>query len=645
MRELTFRDYLRIIRKRKWWIVAFTVLIPVGVLFIAPKRQIFVYEAEATIKVSPVMPVATVTGGQITWWETSFSIRTEVELIKSTRVVERAARNLGIIEDDAPSDDVIKTCKSLIGKIKTERVEYTDFIVIKVRDTNPHFAAAFANGLAKAYTEEHLLERNRQAVATREFLEQQLEDKELALRDSEGKLRWYQEENAEFFALADGYKRRLASVNRSISELTNVYTSRHHKVEILQKDADEIRQNLKDFPQKQQSLGRLEEEVTRNKSLYNRIREKLIDARIAEQVGVEEVTLTTPAIPPTSPINPTRKANVGVGIIAGLILGFIFAFVSESLDTSIATIDEIESYLGVPVLGVIPGIKRERTDHKEQFPLLIRRLSDKPFFEPYDTLSTNIDFARAGKPGKTFLITSTIPGEGKTIISINTAITMASIGKKTLLVDADMKRASIHKVFNMEKKPGFTDMVFENMELSEVVKGVSHFVVSGVIKKEDISRIPGIDNLYVMGCGHIPPNPIQMIESANMSRLIDKLKEEFDVIIFDTTPTLTTAITTILASKIDWVILVYEVGKVPRGSLRRAVTSLSHAKAKVLGVVLNKMRATDLEAGASYYYSYKYYPEERRRAVTLLAHAKARVLGVVLNQMRKLPKIFRKFRQ
>lgn len=180
---------------------------------------------------------------------------------------------------------------------------------------------------------------------------------------------------------------------------------------------------------------------------------------------------------------------------------------------------------------------------------------------------------------------------------------MAHIGKRTLLIDGDTMRPSIH----IEKSSGFTDLILRNMEINEVINRVPDFVMSGAIKKEDITQVSRIDNLFICyGKRSSFTQFYTIIESTNVMEFIKKVKDEFDIILFDSPPTLTTAVTSVLASKVDSVILVYEVGKIARGSLKRAVTQLNYANAKVLGVILNKMRATDLEPGTSYYYRYNY---------------------------------------
>ncbi|MBI4722307.1 MAG: AAA family ATPase [Candidatus Stahlbacteria bacterium] len=536
----------------------------------------------------------------------TFSTKTEAEIIKSIKIVKHAAQLVGIIKDDTPADEVVRVSKELTSKIKTSVVENTGFIIIKVRYSNPHLASALANALAKSYIDEHICKKNREATKVMEFLERQLDEKRKMVEEAEENLREYQEENAEFFALALAYKDRLNLIDQDISRLTEIYTSEHRKVKVLQKETDKIRKKLKDLPQKEQKLNRREDEAIKTKTTYDKINDELIEAKIANEIGVEDITIVSLAIPSLTPINPMTKMNILIGLIVGLILGFIFVFVSESLDASIATIEEVENYLAKPVIGVIPRIKVEGGIG---LPLLVTKSPEGSLFAAWNMIYTNIDLAIQRSNNidhQTFMLTSTVPNEGKTVAAINLAIVSAHAGKRTLLVDMDTKRPSIHKIFNILREPGFMEFMDGKVKLNEATKRISHLVESNVLPDENILKNSEIDNLYIMPYGHIPANEVEAINSANMKSAIEGLKDEFEVIIFDCTPTLTTAATSVIASKLDLAILVYEVGKTARHSLKRAITHLSYANINVLGVILNKMRTEDLEPGVGYYYKYSY---------------------------------------
>ncbi|MBI4723230.1 MAG: hypothetical protein HY769_09620, partial [Candidatus Stahlbacteria bacterium] len=502
MKELTFREYISIIRKRKWWIISFVIIIPIAVLFITSRHRVLIYEAETTIKLTPGMPIAPSVGGKMTWWKMTFSTKTEAEVIKGTKIIEKAARVIGIISADMPTEEVARISKDLVGKIKTNAVENTGFITIKVRDSDAHFVAVFANELAKSYIEEHILEKNRESIKVRQFLEQQLAEKELALAVAEKEYKDYQEENADFFALASAYKSRMELIDQDISRLTEIYTPEHRKVKALQKEANKIRKKLKLLPQKEQEMSGMEEEIAADKVLYNKIKEELMEAKISESAAIEDVSIVNAAVIPLSPVNPSTRINIIIGIIAGLILGFIFVFVSESLDTSISTIGEIESYLSKKVLGVIPYIKANRaggstskgvSNPDKSGPLLLNESTESALFEAWKMIAMNINFAIKTNPinstnevmyssnpvlnETTLMLTSTVPNEGKTISSINLAITNAYSGKKTLLVDLDTKRPHLHRIFNTSREPGFIEFMMGRAKLNEVVKGISHLIV------------------------------------------------------------------------------------------------------------------------------------------------------------------------
>jgi capsular exopolysaccharide synthesis family protein len=197
--------------------------------------------------------------------------------------------------------------------------------------------------------------------------------------------------------------------------------------------------------------------------------------------------------------------------------------------------------------------------------------------------------------------------EGKTTIVSNFAMTIAQIGKKVLLVDGDMRKPMINRVYGIEREPGLSDVILGNYNWDEVIKTDTD-IMMGEMGMEDITTTaPGINNLNIMTSGLIPPNSTELLNSARMNEILSQMKEAYDIVLFDSTPILPSTDGVILSAKVDGVVMVYQVGQIARGALKRAKTQIDNAKANVIGVVLNGLKP---ETGRDYkdygYYGYYY---------------------------------------
>ena len=219
--------------------------------------------------------------------------------------------------------------------------------------------------------------------------------------------------------------------------------------------------------------------------------------------------------------------------------------------------------------------------------LIVKNKPRSHISEAYRTLRTNIKFSSLDKPLNTIMVTSAVPQEGKTTNTVNLALTIAESGEKVIIIDADLRVPLIHKVFNSDSNPGLTNVLVDNKKLSEVIK-----------KADEIDS-----NLYYIPSGPIPPNPSELLGSEKMKAVIEELKEQADTLIFDSAPVIGFADSLVLANQVDGVVLILNAGMVTRDAAKQAKLLLEKAKAKILGVVLNKV---DIKR-ESYYYYYHYY--------------------------------------
>ncbi len=410
----------------------------------------------------------------------------------------------------------------------------------------------------------------------------------------------------------------LHETRKELQSSLNSYKAREE--DLVSRMAQLRRENLS-LPEKGLQLVRLQRDVELQESLYSQLKEKYQETQIQESGKVEEVTIVKPAVTPDQPFNvPSKIMIVLTGIVMGLIIGVVFAFLGEVFDTSMGTIEDVEELLNVPVLGVIPqldsetkGKKRSEGDGQadERAHDLVTHYEPKSMgAEAFRALRTNLQFLRLEMQGKLFLITSSFVQEGKTLNVVNLALSIAQAGNKVLLVDADLRKPLVHRVFGLSREPGITDYVLGNYHWKEVTNTISD-VMLGDFGIDDILKTPGMDNLNIVTAGTKPPNPTEILSSSRFREFLTEAARVYDFVVIDAPPILPVADATEIAPLVDGVFLVYTVGKIGRGVLKRAKSNLDNVDAKVLGVILNNVKP---EAGPEYfkYHSQHYYGPEAK---------------------------------
>jgi len=389
-------------------------------------------------------------------------------------------------------------------------------------------------------------------------------------------------------------------------------------MDILKGDIEKYKEKTSEYPNDSLILVRLQREVELQSSLFSELNSKYQEILIQESGKIVEVSEVTPALSNNKRVNPPKIASsFFMGLFIGLFLGIFFAIVRENMDTSIGTIEDVESYLEIPVLGVIPYVasikgvpEEEEVKEKEgilETPLVFFMNPKSQVVEAYRSLRTNILFINKEKGTKTFMVTSSSLQEGKTINCVNIAVTLAQGGYRTLLVEADMRRGTIGKIFGIDKSPGLSDIILSNRDWREVKRDINDIML-GSIDMDVLIKTPELSNFNIITSGTFPINPSELINSQQMSKFIEEIKESYDFVIFDTTPVLPVTDAVLLSQKLEGVFLLYEVGKIARGVLKRSKLHLEAVKANVMGVILNGVRP---EYGPDYYeYHYQYYYSE-----------------------------------
>ena len=352
----------------------------------------------------------------------------------------------------------------------------------------------------------------------------------------------------------------------------------------------------------------LKRDAEANRQLYQDLLQRLKEAGVSAGLRSSNIRVVDVARTPTSPIKPNVPRNIELGFLLGIACGVGLAFVLESLDTSIRTIEEIKAISTLPALGTIPlqlatdGLFRKRlatvsgqagTHESPALVTYARPRSEAA--EAYRSLRTSILLSSFGAPPKVLLVTSALPQEGKTTISANSALVLAQRGGRVLLIDADLRRPSIDRLFGLHSRGGLSTLL------------------SGVDKVEDV-MIPftEVPNLWILPAGPLPPQPSELLGSTVMKEQIARWRNEFDHIVIDTPPCLSVTDSVLLSPEVDRVILVVRAKKTTKLALRQACELLLQVNARVMGIVLN---ALNLDSAETYYYyggrySSRYYHEE-----------------------------------
>jgi capsular exopolysaccharide synthesis family protein len=382
-------------------------------------------------------------------------------------------------------------------------------------------------------------------------------------------------------------------------------TSRIQTLGDLLREMDFDYQNL---PEKELQLARLERERLVDEETNMLLHQKLEETRIAEAGESENARILDAALQPEVPIKPKTRLNLIIGLLLGLGVGVGIVFLLEFLDNSVKSIEEIERR-DMKVLGVIPTIATDELEKKlEARPdqsiesiegrrienRLITHLDPKsPISEAYRSIRTNIQFASIGQETKSLVVSSSGPKEGKSTTVANLAITMAQLGNKTLLIDADLRRPVVHSIFGIPKDDGLTQYLLQASSLDKAIKK---------------TLIEGLD---VMPCGLLPPNPSELLSSKAMDDLLVKIKQEYQIVLLDAPPVIAVTDAAVLSSKVDGTLLVVKAGKTRREAFDRACGLLHSVDANIVGVVLNSIRAEG-KYGTPYYYYYSYYGGDKR---------------------------------
>lgn len=297
------------------------------------------------------------------------------------------------------------------------------------------------------------------------------------------------------------------------------------------------------------------------------------------------LSVVTPATPPSEPSAPNIKLSVALGFLVGLAIGVGAATLRTALDNKVRGEADLRIVTDAPFLG---GIASDKDATKK--PLITQIGAQSPRAESFRHLRTNMQFANIGGELSAIMVTSSVPGEGKSTTAINLAIALAQAGQSVALVDADLRRPMVGQYLGLERSAGLTTALVGKADL------------------DDLLQPWGEDELYVLTSGLIPPNPSELLGSAPMSQLIRGLEKRFDAVVIDAPPLLPVTDSAVLSQHVGGVIMVVDSQKTTRADLEKSLSTLAMVDAHLLGTVLNKLPTRGPDARAYSYYTYESHP-------------------------------------
>jgi len=538
--ELDLKIYARIIWQWSWLLVLCTVVAG-AMAYVTSIFSVPIYQASSTLLVTQASNPVTTNMQDLMTSERIAS--TYAQMMKRASMLTKVAIELGV-------DD--KVFNQAVTAVNVTPVRDTQLIKLDIEGTSPQLVAAVAYTLPYVFI---------------------------------GEIKAVQGER--FAGARDG-------LQTQIQELSN-------QIEQAQVAIDKL--NDSHTAEEGTELGRLRNQLNQYQSRYNSLLQSLGNLQLTEVQSRDSISVVEPPQIPTAPIRPRILINTLLAAIVGAMMALGVIFLIEYLDDRIKTPQDLYNIIDAPLLGSIARISPKRD--KPRKAEMVKGLEDTlltaleprhPVSEAYRGLRTNLQFSSIDNALTSLMITSSVPGEGKTTTAANLAIVMAQSGRSVLLVDADMRRPRQHKIFGLPQNPGLTDAL-----------------ILGSSSPEHYIRATPVPNLSLLTSGKIPPNPAELLGSQRMHQLIEQLHEHAEIIIFDAPPVLAVTDAQVLASLVNGVLLVIDSTQTARGKIAQSVESLSRTNARILGTVLNRLVRS---ARGYYYYSEysTYYADDAKTA-------------------------------
>src|SRR5882757_2658726 len=388
-----------------------------------------------------------------------------------------------------------------------------------------------------------------------------------------------------------------------VARLQSEYAEARQREQLLSQALDQQKTEVNQMSERMVQYSILKREAEANKALYDGLLTKLKEAGISAGLRSSNIRVVDPAMVPTYPSRPAKTRNIALSFIIGLVGGIGLALLREYMDNTVKSPDDIEALVRLPSLAVVPAFSETNGDrprskllkgassngHDKRIELVAQHLPKSQMSEAFRALRTSLLLSQADHPPQVILVTSALPREGKTTAAANLAVTLAQLGDRTLLVDADLRKPGINRALSLVDG--------KHAGLSSYLAGVSSL---------DLITVPhpAITNLAAIPTGPIPPNPADLLSSRRLTELIAELRLRYKFVVIDSPPIMAATDAVILSVLVDGVLMVVRSGETPKEAFVRTRDLLAGVKCHMLGVVLNAVDASSPD----YYYSYRYYP-------------------------------------
>ncbi len=388
-----------------------------------------------------------------------------------------------------------------------------------------------------------------------------------------------------------------------VARLGSEYHEAQQREELLVRTLDQQKSEANLMSERMVQYNILKRDAEADKALYDGLLTKLKEAGISAALQSSNIRVVDPAMIPSYPSRPAKGRNVALAFLVGLVGGIGLAILREYMDNTVKTPDDVETLARLPSLAVVPAFEDSPGDarsrktlgeaigngHSRHVELVAQHLPKSQMSEAFRALRTALLLSQAGSPPQVILVTSALPREGKTTAAANLAVTLAQLGDRTLLIDADLRKPGVGRLLNMTSG--------KYAGLSSYLAGVSSLELVTV-------QHPAIPNLSAIPTGPLPPNPADLLSSHKLADAIAELRTKFKFIVIDTPPVMAATDAVILSVQADGVLLVVRSGETPKEAFTRTRDLLVSVKCRLLGVVLNAVNSS----APDYYYSYRYYP-------------------------------------